>query len=546
MNNQSALFLEATAFELYDSPTFANTKEALILAVDKITAKLSRLPDDAISKKQLIEQKAYIEKFIKEAYKDALPSMKQESASVAKVVYDSATLDIATKGIPIAVVDDLMSNNRQIQGYDFKDLFEVTADSHARQLKTILASAVASGTPVATIIKDIRLKSENLTDGQLKTNVYTTIKDSRETARYASYEEFETLGIVDYYKFNATLDFRTSSVCRGLDNRIYKMKLAEIPNKPPIHFNCRSVLIQVPKNNFKTDNKRASMFGQTEFDNYGDWFNSIDDATKQKFMTPAKWKQYQAGNFKVISVVDLVGKKLDLKEVAEVMKPKAVPVIDFGYDGKFNKYVEDIRDEAKIVIDKVRQPYEILSKGMSKGSYYFQSKNVTDGKSGSLISREADGKNTFLHEYGHHIDYNISKNSGKGISYQRSLDKDFVDARTLDIKYLKEKFSGQDIFVELKNKWKGKAEFFGASDIFDSLSLGKFRDSYGMSGHGSRYYNAKSGLRVKHNKSKQQTEVFAQLFEGYATGGKVWDNILEHYPNQAKVFEKTIKEVINE
>jgi len=322
MNNQSALFLEATAFELYDSPTFANTKEALILAVDKITAKLSRLPNDAISKKQLMEQKAYIEKFIQEAYSDTLPSMKQESADVAKVVYDSATLDIATKGIPTAVVDDLMANNRQIQGYDFKDLFEVTADSHARQLKTILASAVASGTPVADIIKDIRLKSENLTDGQLKTNVYTTIKDSRETARYASYEEFETLGIVDYYKFNATLDFRTSSVCRGLDNKIYKMKLAEIPNKPPIHFNCRSVLIQVPKNNFKTDNKRTSMFGQTEFDNYGDWFNSIDDATKQKFMTPAKWKQYKAGNFKVTSTADLIGKKMGLKEVAEVMKQK--------------------------------------------------------------------------------------------------------------------------------------------------------------------------------------------------------------------------------
>ncbi len=319
MNNQSALFLEATAFELYDSPTFANTKEALILAVDKITAKLSRLPNDAISKKQLMEQKAYIEKFIQEAYSDTLPSMKQESADVAKVVYDSATLDIATKGIPTAVVDDLMANNRQIQGYDFKDLFEVTADSHARQLKTILASAVASGTPVADIIKDIRLKSENLTDGQLKTNVYTTIKDSREVARYASYEEFETLGIVDYYKFNATLDFRTSSVCRGLDNKIYKMKLAEIPNKPPIHFNCRSVLIQVPKNNFKTDNKRTSMFGQTEFDNYGDWFNSIDDATKQKFMTPSKWKQYKAGNFKVTSTADLIGKKLDLSQIKNTL-----------------------------------------------------------------------------------------------------------------------------------------------------------------------------------------------------------------------------------
>ncbi len=61
------------------------------------------------------------------------------------------------------------------------------------------------------------------------------------------------------------------------------------------------------------------MFGQTEFDNYGDWFNSIDDATKQKFMTQAKWKQYKAGNFKVTSTSDLIGKKLDLSQIKNIL-----------------------------------------------------------------------------------------------------------------------------------------------------------------------------------------------------------------------------------
>lgn len=527
MNNQSALFLEATAFELYDSPTFANTKEALILAVDKITAKLSRLPNDAISKKQLMEQKAYIEKFIQEAYSDTLPSMKQESADVAKVVYDGATLDIATKGIPTAVVDDLMANNRQIQGYDFKDLFEVTADSHARQLKTILASAVASGTPVADIIKDIRLKSENLTDGQLKTNVYTTIKDSREAARYASYEEFETLGIVDYYKFNATLDFRTSSVCRGLDNKIYKMKLAEIPNKPPVHFNCRSVLIQVPKNNFKTDNKRTSMFGQTEFDNYGDWFNSIDDATKQKFMTPAKWKQYKAGNFKVTSTADLIGKKMGLKEVAEVMKPKAVPVIDFGYDGKFNKYVEDIRDEAKIVIDKLPKPKEIL---LTKKSARYNKDN------GSLETTNSE--KAFNHEYGHHLDANIIKSKQVGkFNIKSSITdlKRFKDAYNAD--YVNYSMRDINIIKQIIDDagYIGGSEIGGGiSDIFDSFKNGAIQRS-GYAGHGFAY---------SENDSLKRRETFANIFEMWSTKTE-WNKAKELFPNLTSEFENIMKEVID-
>ena len=189
-----------------------------------------------------------------------------------------------------------------------------------------------------------------------------------------------------------------------------------------------------------------------------------------------------------------------------------------------------------MVIDKLPKPYEIKDKGVKKGSYYLADKKVTDGKTGSLISRKEHGQRTFLHEYGHHIDYNISKNSGNGVFIiQRSMDKDFAEARKQDIAHLKDKFKNENMFKILSEKWKGKVEYSGASDIFDSIAGGTFYRDYGMSGHGVKYYKSTEN---------KMAETFAQLFEGYTNGGKTWDNILEHYPNQAKLFEEIINEAI--
>ena len=81
----------------------------------------------------------------------------------------------------------------------------------------------------------------------------------------------------------------------------------------------------------------------------------------------------------------------------------------------------------------------------------------------------------------------------------------------------------------------------GMSDIFDSMSLGTFYDRHGMAGHGSKYYNSKGASGKINNKSNQQTEVFAQLFEAWANNSNAWKDAIEFYPNQSKIFEETMK-----
>lgn len=59
----------------------------------------------------------------------------------------------------------------------------------------------------------------------------------------ASLDMYKVAG-VESYEFLATLDLRTSEICRGLDGYIGKVSLAKVNvNYPPMHPNCRSTTI---------------------------------------------------------------------------------------------------------------------------------------------------------------------------------------------------------------------------------------------------------------------------------------------------------------
>jgi hypothetical protein len=191
------------------------------------------------------------------------------------------------------------------------------------------------------------------------------------------------------------------------------------------------------------------MFGQTEFDNYGDWFNSIDDATKQKFMTPAKWKQYQAGNFKVTSVVDLVGKKLELKEVAEVMKNKPIETaienktqpetIDnkikngeaklIGQGNTGNVYLLDNdvyknKKDNEVMAYNVTTDLEGVIKAQEKDGYLktkYYNVTMTEDDFINAKASKKDQLASILNDNRIFVQKTISDISNKGISYSDSL-----------------------------------------------------------------------------------------------------------------------------
>ena len=68
---------------------------------------------------------------------------------------------------------------------------------------------------------------------------------------------FEESGVVAAYQYSAIMDSRTSEICSALDGKIFEAGSQPIP---PLHFNCRSLLIPITKyEEYEVDTKAGGM-----------------------------------------------------------------------------------------------------------------------------------------------------------------------------------------------------------------------------------------------------------------------------------------------
>jgi SPP1 gp7 family putative phage head morphogenesis protein len=115
-------------------------------------------------------------------------------------------------------------------------------------------------------------QSTAVTDSQVVALIRTSINQVANTASQQVYEANQD--ITQKYRYVATLDTRTSAICRALDGREFEYGKGPMP---PQHFNCRSTT--VPVINYKElgfnpppPARRASMDGQVPADTtYGKW-----------------------------------------------------------------------------------------------------------------------------------------------------------------------------------------------------------------------------------------------------------------------------------
>ena len=198
------------------------------------------------------------------------------------------------------------------------------------------------------------------------------------------------------------------------------------------------------------------------------------------------------------------------KETKKKTNTKKIPKIEFGFDKKFDKFVEDIDDKAKKVIDKVLKPLEIYEDKKVKVSYYspsFRKRVNENGRAGSIVLNSNETQDTFLHEYGHHIDFSLAiEQSLKEKSISGS--DFFWEARLKDIEHLKKIDTGEfkGLYSYLSNEWKGKKNMGEMSDIFDAMTKGSFHDRYGMPGHGQGYYSKKGKKNIERNRVVQMNK----------------------------------------
>lgn len=302
MNYTDLVLRESTLFENYQSQGYSDYLTALKLADEVITQRILATNGEW-TKAKLNEVKRTINEEIGKAYGGLFEAIQDESVESASIVYGAVVGSMASK-LPKTVVEDIINSNRDIQGYTFKELFKISEDNQARQLRVIVASGVSQGLSVDKIIKNYNIKSDKLSKGQIAGNIFTTVTDSRDYGRYQGYRELEKMGIIKGYEYNAVLDSGTTQYCRQHDSNIYFKPIDEISHLMHTHFRCRSQFI--PYN--KDAKQRASQTGATEL-NFEDWFLSQDNNFHKATLENKKYKAFLQGKYKVENLTDITKKQ---------------------------------------------------------------------------------------------------------------------------------------------------------------------------------------------------------------------------------------------
>lgn len=203
-----------------------------------------------------IEQK----KIIKDQRADRIESIKPKYLKEMKTVLKSIFRDIWKTG-------KLEGQKELIKGSNFRtplpdeafmevleaETFQYVGDwsySIGKTMRKVLFEAIRDGKPLSSVIDQLEEELDNLSKTSIERFSRTKITDVMNRARLASFNES---GVVAAYQYSAILDDRTSEICSALDGKIFENGTEPIP---PLHFNCRSLLIPITKyEDYEADDK---------------------------------------------------------------------------------------------------------------------------------------------------------------------------------------------------------------------------------------------------------------------------------------------------
>lgn len=219
--------------------------------------------------------------------------------------------------------------SRPFQGHVLKDWYADLGKSTAKKIQAQINLGLAEGQDTASIVRRLRGTAEaRYTDGILqgtRREVEAVVRTAVQHVTTHAREETarENSDLVKGVQWVATLDSRTTPICRSYDGKVFGVD--EGP-RPPAHFGCRSTTVPVLKSwkelgislKEAPEGTRASMDGQVPASTtYYDWLSKQSAARQDQVLGPARGRMLRAGT---ISVEDLkrlgpTGRPLTLKEL---------------------------------------------------------------------------------------------------------------------------------------------------------------------------------------------------------------------------------------
>ena len=172
--------------------------------------------------------------------------------------------------------------NTKFLGGNYSERIWKNTDKLADTLKEVIGSAIARGESYSKTARGIRERF-GVTQYEATRLVQT------ETCYFQNQAEIEalkTMGI-EKYKFIATLDSRTSDICREHDKKVYNIEDAKAgENLPPLHPNCRSTVSAYLGEEYESAIRIArNENGENEYVeniDYSEWLKHIENGTLKR------------------------------------------------------------------------------------------------------------------------------------------------------------------------------------------------------------------------------------------------------------------------
>jgi len=305
-------------FEKYKYISIEQFEETLKSLNEKVLFKLYSEDTTNYSKKKLNELLKYIE----EVQTEAFLTVEEESIKELEVIsatFIASESKMLNTNFDKKLLDGLFNpENDNIFGYDFSELFQTANKQTLKRVKTILSDNLLQGKNPKSFSNQLYNLQVKLTKKQVLTNVRTYAKTVRENIRNETEKKYKDMkGWISL----ATLDSRTTPICIKLDKEFYSAdkydKRSDIPDKPPRHFNCRSLLIRVSEDTLNYSRQATGDEGgqQVKTNTSFDSFLKRNPLTAEKLMGPKRFELYKSGKYKITDFINDDGRFFTLREL---------------------------------------------------------------------------------------------------------------------------------------------------------------------------------------------------------------------------------------
>jgi len=340
-----------------------------------------------------------------------------------------------------------------------------------------------------------------LANHQIRTIVRTSVNQVQNQASQAVYAANSK--VAPKYQYVATLDSRTSAVCRDLDGKTFAYNRGPTP---PQHFNCRSTTVPVVDYEGLSKQKgfeglkpppvgkvvtRPSATGRVPQDmTYGEWLLKQDKKLQVKTLGNPKKVSY----FKKLAKKEGSGQKAIKKLVRDDDSERSLKDLQRIY-GKPTNIKPKPKPKPKVVVGTAKASDFVKSKPIEKLSNKDQIKDIKAYKKHLRDTAKAQGKKISPFDLGPYDTQIERLEQGLTPFDMTASDRAFTSGARLDYLYWRQKtYNRKPLRVKNMDELKKRTDVVKAADgenliIYRGVTDEKFANQFkGVGSKGAEHY----------------------------------------------------------